>query len=139
MRVLVGMSGGIDSTFTALHLKEMGYSVVGVYMKLHESSEYHRENFERVKRVSRYLGIESKFLDLSRKFRDEVYNYFVESYKMGITPNPCVKCNRIIKFGEMVDFADSLEIEKVATGHYLRCDGNFFYKVKMRAKTRVTS
>ncbi len=67
-------------------------------MKLHESSEYHRENFERVQRVSRYLGIESKFLDLSRKFRDEVYNYFVESYKMGITPNPCVKCNRIIKF-----------------------------------------
>ncbi len=53
---------------------------------------------------------------------------------MGITPNPCVKCNRIIKFGEMVDFADSLEIEKVATGHYLRCDGNFFYKAKDESK-----
>ncbi len=64
----------------------------------------------------------------------------LESYQMGITPNPCVKCNRIIKFGEMVDFADSLEIEKVATGHYLRCDGNFFYKASRRcAKTRVTS
>jgi len=134
LRVLVGMSGGIDSTFTALSLKERGFRVVGVYMKLHNNDEYHRKNFEKVQRVAKYLGVETKFLDLTSRFREDVYNYFVDTYKRGLTPNPCVKCNRTIKFGEMIEFANSLEIEKVATGHYLKCDGEFFYKAKDRSK-----
>ncbi len=127
-RVLLGMSGGVDSTVTAVLLQEDGYEVVGVYMKLHDNDSYHKENFGRVQRVAEYLDIEVHYHDLSAKFKDEVYDYFVEGYKAGITPNPCVMCNRTIKFGAMIEFADTLGIDKVSTGHYLRKDENFIYK-----------
>jgi tRNA-specific 2-thiouridylase len=133
-KVLVGMSGGVDSTVTAILLQKEGYEVVGVYMKLHDNEDYHKKNFEKAKRVGEYLGIDIHFYDISDDFRDEVYNYFVETYKKGLTPNPCVKCNRTIKFGKMLDFADSLGIDKVATGHYLKCDGEYFYKAKDKSK-----
>ena len=133
-RVLVGMSGGVDSTVTAMLLQEQGYEIVGVYMKLHNKPGYHEENYEKAKRVGDYLGIEVHFHDLSQAFDKEVYSYFVESYKEGLTPNPCVVCNRTIKFGKMIDFADSLGIEKVATGHYLKCDGEYIYMAKDLSK-----
>jgi len=121
------MSGGVDSTVTAVLLQEEGYEVVGVYMKLHENPVYHETNWKRVRKVANYLGVEVHFHDLSQAFDEHVYSYFVESYKQGLTPNPCVMCNRTIKFGEMVAFADSLGIDKVATGHYLQCDGEYIY------------
>ncbi len=133
-KVLVGMSGGVDSSVTALLLQEQGYDVTGVYMKLHDNEAYHRENFAKAKRVAEYLGIEVHFLDISDDFRQEVYDYFVREYEAGRTPNPCVVCNRQIKFGRMVAFADSLGIEKVATGHYLRCDGRYVYMAADRNK-----
>ena len=133
-KVLVGMSGGVDSTVTALLLQEQGYDVTGVYMKLHDNEAYHRENFAKAKRVGEYLGIAVHFLDISDDFRQEVYGYFVREYEAGRTPNPCVVCNRQIKFGRMVAFADSLGIEKVATGHYLRCDGRYVYMAADRNK-----
>ena len=133
-KVLVGMSGGVDSTVTAILLQKEGYDVEGVYMKLHHKEGYHEENFSKAKRVGDYLGIKVHFLDLSEAFNEEVYEYFVESYKEGLTPNPCVICNRTIKFGKMIEFADSLGIEKVATGHYVRCDGEFFYMADDPAK-----
>ena len=121
------MSGGVDSTVTAVLLQKEGYDVVGVYMKLHHKEGYHEENFSKAKKVGDYLGITVHFHDLSEEFDKEVYQYFVESYKEGLTPNPCVMCNRTIKFGKMIEFADSLGIEKVATGHYVQCDDNNFY------------
>ena len=133
-KVLVGMSGGVDSTVTAILLQKEGYEVTGVYMKLHQKEGYHESNFTKVQRVADYLGIEVHFHDLSSDFKDEVYDYFVETYKEGLTPNPCVMCNRNIKFGKMVEFADSLGIEKVATGHYLNCDGSFFSTAKDDSK-----
>ena len=133
-KILVGMSGGVDSTVTAILLQKEGYEVVGVYMKLHEKEGYHEENYAKAKRVGDYLGVDIHFLDLSVDFKDEVYDYFVETYKQGLTPNPCVMCNRTIKFGKMVEFADSLGIEKIATGHYLNCDGEFFYMAKDDSK-----
>jgi len=129
-KVLVGMSGGVDSTVTAILLQKEGYEVEGVYMKLHHKPGYHEENFAKAKRVGDYLGIKVHFHDLSKEFKDEVYDYFVESYKEGLTPNPCVMCNRTIKFGKMVEFADSVGAEFVATGHYIKCDGEFIYMAK---------
>jgi len=126
-KVLVGMSGGVDSTVTAILLQKEGYEVEGVYMKLHHKPGYHEENFTKAKRVAKYLGIKVHFLDLSESFKDKVYDYFVESYKEGFTPNPCVMCNRTIKFGKMVEFADTVGAEYVATGHYIKCDGEFIY------------
>ena len=128
------MSGGVDSTVTAILLQKEGYAVTGVYMKLHDKEGYHEENFTKAKRVADYLGIKVHFLDLSTEFKEEVYDYFVETYKEGLTPNPCVMCNRTIKFGKMVEFAESLGIEKVSTGHYLNCDGEFFYTAKDDSK-----
>ena len=133
-KILVGMSGGVDSTVATLLLQKEGYEVVGVYMKLHDKAGYHEANFEKVKRVAAYLGIDVHFYDLSSEFKDEVYDYFVDTYKEGLTPNPCVMCNRNIKFGAMVDFAESLGIEKVATGHYIKCDGEFLYMAKDETK-----
>jgi tRNA-specific 2-thiouridylase len=126
-KVLVGMSGGVDSTVTAILLQKEGYEVEGVYMKLHHKPGYHEENFTKAKRVADYLGIKVHFLDLSEAFKENVYDYFVEGYKEGITPNPCVMCNRTIKFGKMVEFADEVGAEFVATGHYIKCDGEFIY------------
>ncbi len=126
-KVLVGMSGGVDSTVASMLLQKEGYEVEGVYMKLHNKPGYHEENFIKVQRVATYLGVKVHFLDLSKEFEGNVYNYFVESYKEGLTPNPCVMCNRTIKFGKMVEFADSIGADHVATGHYIKCDGEFIY------------
>jgi len=126
-KVLVGMSGGVDSTVTSILLQQEGYEVTGVYMKLHHNDKSHEENFEKVKRVGEYLGVDVHFHDLSKDFKEKVYDYFVDTYKEGLTPNPCVMCNRNIKFGKMVEFAQSLGIDKVATGHYIKCDGEFLY------------
>ncbi len=132
--VLIGLSGGVDSTVSAILLQEQGYKLTGVYMKLHDNEEYHKENFAKAKRVGDYLGIDVHFLDLSSSFAQEVYDYFVDEYRLGRTPNPCVLCNRQIKFGQMVEFADSLGIKKIATGHYLKCDGKFIYQAFDKSK-----
>ena len=128
------MSGGVDSTVTAILLQKEGYDVVGVYMKLHDNEAYHKTNFDKAKRVGEYLGIKVHFHDLSNEFKNNVYDYFVDKYREGLTPNPCVLCNRTIKFGKMIDFADSLGIDRVATGHYLKCDGEFFYMAEDKSK-----
>ena len=133
-RVLVGMSGGVDSTVTAKLLQDQGYEVVGVYMRLHDKSGYHEENFARARHVADFLGIPVTMIDLSEDFEKAVYRPFVESYRQGLTPNPCALCNRQIKFGKMMAYADEVGADFLATGHYVRHDGTFLYEAKDKSK-----
>lgn len=134
-KVLVGLSGGIDSSVSALLLQKEGFEVEGVYMKLHSTSEeYHKNNLEAVAKVSNFLGIKYHILDIENKFNEEVFDYFVQSYKNGITPNPCVKCNKNIKFGAMLDFAKSIGADFLATGHYAKTDGRYIYEADDKSK-----
>jgi len=120
MKILVAMSGGVDSTVTAYKLQEQGHEIEGVYMKLHADTLAHEENIRQVKKVADFLGIKYHVLDLQAKFNDFVYNPFVSTYKNGLTPNPCVLCNRNIKLGALLDFAKELGMDKLATGHYIQ-------------------
>ncbi|MBE0528332.1 MAG: tRNA 2-thiouridine(34) synthase MnmA, partial [Thermoleophilia bacterium] len=103
-------------------------------MKLHDKAGYHEANFAKVENVAAHLGIKAHFVDFSQDFKKEVYDYFVSSYNNGLTPNPCVACNRTIKFGKMIEFAQSQGAEFVATGHYVRCDGDALYEGSDKSK-----
>jgi len=130
-KVIVGMSGGIDSSVTAYLLQQEGYEVIGVYMKLHDIIDgFHEDNIASGMKVANSLGIEYHILDLNEKFQEEVYDYFVGEYMNGNTPNPCVKCNRTIKFGALFDYAKKLGAEYLATGHYAKTDGEFIYEAQ---------
>ncbi|AXX91541.1 tRNA 2-thiouridine(34) synthase MnmA [Malaciobacter molluscorum LMG 25693] len=134
-KVMVGMSGGIDSSVTAYMLQKDGFEVEGVYLKLHNRTDgYHEKNIGYIKDVAEYLGIKYHILDLADKFTQEVYDYFVDSYLQGTTPNPCVKCNRQIKFGAMLKFAKDHKASYLATGHYAKTDGKFFYEADDKTK-----
>lgn len=134
-KVVVGMSGGIDSSVTAYMLQKEGYEVEGVYMRLHDLRVgYHEKNIEIGQKVARFLGIKYHVLDVSSKFEEEVYDYFVQSYLNGTTPNPCVKCNRTIKFGALYDFTKSIKADYLATGHYAKTDGKFIYEAEDKSK-----
>ncbi len=126
-KVLVGMSGGVDSTITALLLKEEGYEVEGLYMKLHSKPGYHEIHQARAQKASDFVGIKLHTLDLQETFKKEVFDPFIETYAEGKTPNPCALCNRSLKFGEMIKFADKIGADYLATGHYIKTDGKYFY------------
>ena len=134
-KIIVGMSGGIDSSVTAYLLQKDGYEVEGLYMKLHDTVDgYHEHNINNIKKVCTHLDIKYHILDIRDKFKKEVYDYFVNSYIDGITPNPCVKCNKTIKFGAMIDKMKELGGDFLATGHYATSDGEFIYCAKDKYK-----
>lgn len=122
MKILVAMSGGVDSSMTALMLKNMGHDVEGCYMRLHNKPHYHEENIKKVEKVGKFLGIKTHILSLEDEFKKAVYDKFIQIYKDGKTPNPCALCNREIKLGKLLEFALANGCERLATGHYVRVE-----------------
>ena len=118
--VVVAMSGGVDSSVAAHLLLREGHRVTGVLMRNgFDDSPEAATNIEDARRVADSLGIELHLCDLADRFT-EIVDYFVDEYVSGRTPNPCVVCNRRIKFGALVEFADRLGADSFATGHYAR-------------------
>ena len=128
-RIIVAMSGGVDSSVAAALLHEQGYDVIGVTMQLWgrdvcTSSGTRlccsvRDTLD-AKAVAKRLGVRHEVLELAETFRSRVIDYFVSSYRDGLTPNPCIACNDHIKFGSLLTHADALGASLVATGHYVR-------------------
>jgi len=123
IRVVVGMSGGVDSSVAALLLKEQGYDVIGVFMKNWDDTDERgvctaTEDYEDVIRVSNQIGIPYYSVNFEQEYWDKVFTYFLDEYRSGRTPNPDVMCNKEIKFKAFMDYALSIGADYVATGHY---------------------
>lgn len=126
-RVVVGMSGGVDSSVTALLLKQQGYDVIGIFMKNWDDTDEFghctaEEDSEDVRRVCDQIGIPYYTVNFERQYFDKVFTYFLDEYKRGRTPNPDVMCNREIKFGDFLQKALELDADYLATGHYARVE-----------------
>jgi tRNA-specific 2-thiouridylase len=126
-RVVLGMSGGVDSSVAALLLKEQGYEVIGIFMKNWDDTDEFghctaEEDAEDVRRVCDQLGIPFYTVNFEKQYYDKVFAYFLDEYRAGRTPNPDVMCNREIKFGEFLDKALALGADYLATGHYARVE-----------------
>ena len=128
-RVVVGLSGGVDSAVTAHLLKQQGHEVIGIFMKNWEDdndSEYCSSNVDFVDAaaVADVLGIEIEHVNFAADYKDRVFSEFVREYQAGRTPNPDILCNAEIKFKSFLDHAMRLGAEKIATGHYARVRQN---------------
>ena len=122
-KVVVGMSGGVDSSVTAVLLKEQGYEVIGATMNLWEKGTENTAIID-AQNVAHTLGIEHYVLDFRDGFKKAVVDYFISEYINGKTPNPCIMCNRYIKFGALINEAKTLGADYIATGHYARVNYN---------------
>jgi tRNA-specific 2-thiouridylase len=129
MRVIAAMSGGVDSSVAAARMVDAGHEVVGVHLALSRSSASSGsgsrgcctlDDARAARRVADQLGIPFYVWDLSERFRDEVIADFVDEYRSGRTPNPCLRCNEKIKFSAVLDRALAMDFDAVATGHYAR-------------------
>ena len=127
---VVAMSGGVDSSVTALLLQQQGYKVIGLTAKMQDTQAASKV-VQNAKRVAEDLGIELIVYNTVDLFNEKVINYFVDAYKNGKTPNPCIVCNQFVKWGKLFDYAtEILEADVFATGHYadIRFE-NGFYKL----------
>lgn len=127
-RVVVGMSGGVDSSVAALILKEEGYDVTGVTMQIWQDESYEQSSenggccgfsaVEDARRVAGIIGIPHYVMNFRKEFREKVIDYFIGEYQAGRTPNPCIACNRYIKWEALLHRAREIGADYIATGHY---------------------
>ena len=141
--VIVGMSGGVDSSVAALLLKEQGYNVIGLFMKNWEEDDASgnctaEDDYVDVRRVCNLLEIPYYTVNFAKEYMDRVFKYFISEYERGRTPNPDVLCNREIKFGPFKEYAKQLGADYIATGHYcgIRHDGDVHYLLKAKDKNK---
>jgi tRNA-uridine 2-sulfurtransferase len=137
-RVVIGMSGGVDSSVAAYILKEQGYDVIGITMQIWQDMK--QDAFEReggccslsaaddARRVCDIIGIPFYVVNFKEIFEKKVIDYFVDEYFEGRTPNPCIACNKYLKFDSLLNKARALEAEYVATGHYAKVEYDEHYK-----------
>ncbi len=141
-KVLVAMSGGVDSSVAAFLLREMGHECVGVTLKLwggeSDSGCCSVSDVEDARRVADQIGIKHTVFNFSEVFEEKVVDHYVDSYARGRTPNPCIECNRSIKFAALLERAQRLGFDYLATGHYARIgrddDGAFLLRGEDREK-----
>ncbi len=126
-KIVVAMSGGVDSSVTAAILNYAGYEVIGVSMKLYEASKVSSPktccsglDIRDAREVAKKLGIKHYIVDYKSRFQQSVIDDFIESYNKGHTPIPCIKCNQTVKFKDMLDFTKSIGCSYLATGHYVK-------------------
>lgn len=138
-RVVVAMSGGVDSAVAAALLQREGHEVIGITMRLWAQEDpgaprYHRrccsvEDIDDARAAADVLGIPHYVLNMERQFASDVVDYFVDEYRRGRTPNPCLPCNERIKFGSLLERARALDASALATGHYARIEANGSYRL----------
>lgn len=136
-RVVLGLSGGVDSAVAAYLLKQQGYEVIAVFMRNWDSSLNNdilgnptnnnaicpqEEDYNDAIKVAEHLGIELRRVDFIKEYWDHVFTYFLEEYAKGRTPNPDILCNKHIKFKAFLDYAKSIDADYIATGHYARVE-----------------
>ncbi len=141
--IVVGMSGGVDSSVTALLLTQQGYKVIGLFMKNWEEKDdlgrcTSTQDYADVASVCDQIGIPYYSVNFSKEYYERVFEYFLASYKAGRTPNPDVLCNREIKFGPFIEHAKMLGADKIATGHYAKVTqkDNLYYLQKCLDQTK---
>lgn len=134
-KVLLGMSGGVDSSVSALLLKEAGYEVIGVTLNLFPCTTCC--SYIDVKDVCRKIGIEHFIYDGVEDFEKHVIQDFISEYKQCRTPNPCIECNKYMKFGAMYEKAKELGCDYIATGHYAKIEWDDKYKQNVLKKSKA--
>ncbi len=134
-KVLIGMSGGVDSSVSAYLLKKKGYEVIGATIQMTDIKD------SDAPKVCKSLGIEHMYIDRREEFKKEIINYFLNEYKEGKTPNPCTLCNRKVKFETLIQEANKLNCDFISTGHYVRVQkkGNRYFLRKGKDKTKDQS
>ena len=136
-RVVLGLSGGVDSAVAAYLLKQQGYEVIGVFMRNWDSQLNNdilgnptndndicpqEQDYNDAKAVAKHLGIEIRRVDFIKEYWDKVFTYFIDEYAKGRTPNPDILCNKHIKFKAFLEYAEELNADFIATGHYARVE-----------------